>query len=50
MARQFDLDEDTYINADDNSREFDATTETYFIEEESVTPVSTNLLPLLGVG
>ena len=32
-ARQFQLDAETYVNADDNSREFQFDVETYFIEE-----------------
>ncbi len=51
MARQFQLDTETYVNADDNSKEFQFDVETYFIEEVTVggaTPKGPLGLPLYG--
>ena len=53
-SRQFQLDEETYINADDNSREFQVDAQTYFIEEVAAGNGDANLaagsLSTMGVG
>ena len=37
-SRQFQLDDETYVNADDNDREFQVSTETFFLEEVAADP------------